>query len=58
MQIDSQKASGKGIYGGGYLISNRKKEERILAEREKEEREKVEVWELSERELAIIEGLK
>ncbi len=62
-QLDSQKASGRGMFGSGYLISNKKKEERIIAEREKVEREKVErekveVWELSDRELAIIEGLK
>ena len=57
-QLDSQKASGKGMFGSGYLISNKKKEERIVAEREKAEREKAEVWELSDRELAIIEGLK
>ena len=52
-QLDSQKTSGKGLFGSGYLISNKKK-----AEREKAEREKAEVWELSDRELSIIDGLK
>lgn len=52
-QLDSQKASGKRLFGNGYLISNKKK-----AEREKAEREKAEVWELSDRELSIIDGLK
>ena len=52
-QLDSQKESKKGLFGGGYLISERKR-----AEREKAEREKAEVWELSERELTIIHGLK
>ena len=52
-QLDSQKESKKGLFGSGYLISERKR-----AEREKAEREKAEVWELSERELAIIRDLK
>ena len=51
--LDSQKESGKGLFGSGFLISNGKK-----AEREKAEREKAEVWELSERELAIIDSLE
>ena len=50
--LDSQKASGKTIYGKGYIVSDR-----VKAEREKAEREKAERWELSERELAIIERL-
>ena len=50
--LDSQKASGKAIYGKGYIVSDR-----VKAEREKAEREKAERWELSERELAIIERL-
>lgn len=51
--LDSQKESKKTVFGKGYLISERKK-----AEREKAEREKAERWELSERELEIIKGLK
>ena len=50
--LDSQKASGKAVYGKGYIVSDR-----VKAEREKAEREKAERWELSERELAIIERL-
>ena len=62
-QLDCQKESGNALFGGGFLISDSKKDERIVAEREKAEREKAErekatVWELSDRELAIIEGLK
>ena len=45
--LDSQKATGKVIYGKGYIVSDR-----VKAEREKAER-----WELSARELAIIEKL-
>ena len=55
--LDSQKASGKAIYGKGYIVSDRVKAEREKAEREKAEREKAERWELSERELRIIERL-
>ena len=53
--LDSQKASGKTIYGKGYIVSDRVKAEREKAEREKAEH--WERWELSERELAIIERL-
>ena len=53
--LDSQKASGKAIYGKGYIVSDRVKAEREKAEREKAER--WERWELSERELRIIERL-
>ena len=57
-QLDSQKESGKTIFGKGYLISERKYAEREKAEREKAEREKAEVWELSARERDIIKRLK
>ena len=61
-QLDSQIEQKKGIFGSGYLISNRlvaerEKAEREKAEREKAEREKATTWELSERELAIISQL-
>ena len=62
-QLDEQKESGKGLFGNGYLISDKKKAEREKAEREKAEREKAErekaqVWGLSNRELEIIKSLK
>ena len=50
--LDSQKPSGKAIFGKGYIVSDA-----VKAEREKAEREKAERWELSEREYAIIEKL-
>jgi BRCT domain type II-containing protein len=66
--LDCQKGSGKAIFGGGYLISDkvkaerekaeREKAEREKAEREKAERENAERWELSEREKEIIKTLK
>lgn len=51
-QLEAQKASGKAIYGKGYIVSDR-----VFAEREKAEREKAERWELSEKELRIIAAL-
>lgn len=50
--LDAQKAAGKAIYGRGYIVSDA-----VKAEREKAEREKAERWELSDRELAIIQRL-
>ena len=70
--LDSQKASGKAIFGKGYIVSDavvaerekaerekaeREKAKREKAEREKAEREKAERWSLSEREYAIINRL-
>ena len=51
-QLGSQKASGKTIYGKGYIVS-----EQVFAEREKAEREKAERWELSPKEMEIIRRL-
>ena len=48
-QLDSQKESGKAIYGKGYLISEKKYAEREKAEREKAEREGRGVGTLSKR---------
>lgn len=56
--LDEQKECGKNLFGGGYLISERKKAEREKAEREKAEKEKAEVWQLSQREVEIIKSLK
>ena len=56
-QLEVQKASGKAIYGKGYIVSDRVFAEREKAEREKAEREKAERWELSEKELAIVARL-
>ena len=60
--LDAQKEAGKAIFGKGYIVSDavvaeREKAEREKAEREKAEREKAERWELSERELAIVQRL-
>ena len=58
--LDSQRAKGKAIFGKGYIVSDAVMAEREKAEREKAEREKAERWErweLSDRELAIIQRL-
>jgi hypothetical protein len=69
-ELDQQREAGKAIYGKGYLMSDRLAEERerceelravreveLKAQRDKEARESSQVWELSDREKAIIEQL-
>lgn len=51
--LDAQRPMKKTIFGCGWLISERKK-----AEREKAEREKATRFQLSDRELAVIAGMK
>ena len=46
--LDSQKEKRKGIFGGGFLLSEKAAAERAAAEK----------WSLSEREKKIIENLK
>lgn len=53
--LDAQKEEGKAIYGGGFLISDVKAEEK--ERKEKERKESQYVWQLSEREKEIIERL-
>ena len=55
--LDAQRPLKKGVFGCGWLVSERVKAERVKAEREKAEREKAERWELSEREKLIIQNL-
>ena len=50
--LDSQRAAGKALFGSGLLLSNRAAAERAAAERAAAER-----WELSPREMEIIERL-
>lgn len=50
--LDSQRARGKAIYGGGLLLSDAK-----AAERAASEKANAHVWELSDRERDIIAGL-
>ena len=60
--LDAQKASGKGLFGSGFLLSEKAAAEKAAAEKaaaEKAAAEKVntDIWELSEREWAIVRGL-
>lgn len=61
-QLDCQKESGKKLFGGGFLISDSKKSERIEADKEAEKEIEKEIgketWQLSEREIDIIKSLK
>ena len=60
--MDAQRGVGKGIFGGGFLLSERAAAERAAAERAAAERAAAEraaahKWELSERELEIVRKL-
>ena len=55
--LDSQRESGKAIYGGGFLLSEKAAAEKAAAEKAAAEKAAARVWELSDRELAIVEGL-
>lgn len=62
--LDAQRASGRGVYGGGYLCSDTVAQEVMRAERAAAERAAAEraaaaatVWGISEREREIIESL-
>lgn len=50
--LDAQKASGKGLFGSGFLLS-----EKTAAEKAAAEKVNTDIWELSEREWAIVRGL-
>ena len=60
--LDSQKESGKGLFGSGFLLSEKATSEKAAAEKaaaEKAAAEKVDtnIWELSEREREIVKSL-
>lgn len=56
-KLDAQKERGKRIFGSGLLLSERAAAERAAAERAAAERARAHVWELSDRELAIVSML-
>ena len=56
-KLDAQKERGKTIFGGGLLLSERAAAERAAAERAAAERARAHVWELSDRERAIVAHL-
>ena len=55
--LDAQRRSGKGIFGGGLLLSERAAAERAAAERAAAERAAAERWSLSARERRMVEKL-
>ena len=55
--MDEQRKHKKGVFGGGLLLSDKAAAKRAAAERAAAEKEKRIVWELSEREQAIIKRL-
>ena len=56
-RLDSQVAKGKAVFGGGFITSNRMAE-KLKAEKLKAEKLKAaHQWQLSERELELIEKL-
>ena len=50
--LDSQKESGKGLFGSGFLLSKKATSEKAAAEKVD-----TNIWELSEREIEIVESL-
>ena len=57
-RLDAQKESGKQIFGGGLLLSERAAAERAAAERAAAEHAAATAWQLSDRELEIVKTLK
>lgn len=57
--LDEQKKEGKGVFGSGFLISDKAAAMKKEAQKKAEEKaqEKVYEWKLSERELEIVKGL-
>ena len=55
--MDAQRASGKSVFGGGLLLSERAAAERAAAERAAAERAAAHVWELSDRERQLVASM-
>ena len=55
--IDSQKATGKALFGGGMLLSKKAAAEKAAAEKAAAEKAGCTIWTLSDRENAIISAL-
>lgn len=58
--LDAQKASGKALFGSGFLLSEKAAAEKAAAEKavaEKVNKVNTDIWKLSEREWAIVRGL-
>ena len=55
--LDSQREKGKGLFGSGFLISEKAAAEKAAAEKAGAEKAAAEKWQLSDREKAIIASL-
>jgi hypothetical protein len=55
--LDAQKESGKSIFGGGFLISEKAAAEKAAAEKAAAEKAAATVWQLSDREKQIVKSL-
>ena len=55
--LDAQKASGKALFGSGFLLSEKAAAEKAAAEKAAAEKINTDTWELSEREWEIVRGL-
>ena len=55
--LDSQKESGKGLFGSGFLLSEKATSEKAAAEKAAAEKVDTNVWELSDREREIVKSL-
>ena len=55
--LDAQKASGKCLFGSGFLLSEKAAAEKAAAEKAAAEKDNTYIWELSEREWKIVAGL-
>ena len=56
-QLDAQKEKGSGIFGSGYLISEKAAAEKAAAEKAAAEKAAAEKWVLSDREIEIVKSL-
>lgn len=57
-KLDAQRELRKAIFGGGLLLSNHKAAERAAAEKAMVRKEKAYKWELSAREMALVDSLE
>ena len=55
--LDSQKESGKGLFGSGFLLSEKAAAEKAAAEKAAAEKADTNIWELSDREREIVKSL-
>lgn len=55
--LDAQKAEGKKLFGGGYLLSDEAAARKVAAQAENEARKERNVWHLSEREKELVREL-